>query len=178
MKLRSQEWLICLTCLLLGCGGSTPGPPPIQIHFPREPREFEPKLIGLEKQQWDLLVHAESLELHYLDPVVARSKESFHYHKILGTVLVTDPNKAIELGRVVAKAMDREYGMSDCREYPTYGIRIRRDTEMLDLLIDFECADAFIYPADGTTVRCAKISKETAAILDRLLVGKPYIEAK
>ena len=162
---------ICfLAVLMLGCGGAEP--PPLQKHPARVQGKYEDWPAGLNAEQWDTLIHAESLELHYVDPESGTAAHSLHGHEILGTVDVTKSASVVKIARSVAKAMDRETVRADCF-LPRHAIRAKRGMEILDLLICFECDGVHIYSADEKIHRYSSISKDAAAVLDRWLAGKP-----
>jgi hypothetical protein len=108
------------------------------------PLDVEPENI-LPPESHSFLLTAEKFDLLSLNPkrveadAVSLTNEPFHRHQVLGQSPVTDRKMREELVQSLADGIKHNRRIASKCFNPRHGIRARRGTNTLDLVICFEC---------------------------------------
>jgi hypothetical protein len=113
----------------------------------------------------------DELTLYSLDPVgplpaSAEGVETFNGYKVLGKVVITDPQERRDIVMAINRGIAEGGQQYKCFD-PRHGLHLVTDGKNRDLLICFQCGNFYYYPqADGLS---NSISSSPQALLNQVL---------
>ena len=108
--------------------------------------------IPLPKASVDVLAHADTFEVYRLEPhTEAPPEQTFLGNKIVARATVRDPKARDRIWNVVDQGVRSGGTRAKCFN-PHHGIHAIRGTEIVDLVICYECGEVDVNGPNGVTI--------------------------
>jgi hypothetical protein len=164
--IRQLSALFHLSVLLVGCGGSTPSPPPhTPAELPSSGTYLENRIPATASA---ILEQADGFELLSLNPKHQQktAKGDFHGYQVVGRAVIADPEARKKLVSAFERGVAENQGMIAACFNPRHGIRVTQNGKLEDFVICFECAQVHSY---GAIEVHFLISSSPKALFDNML---------